>query len=474
MQAARQGCAKHSSKPAGRLRWNTFGDRRGGWGGDVRLSGAPTRERTLMGQGTILMTVVSIHSRRQAQHWPPDGPWWQTVRAARRVLVMVPTITSAKRLLDISSLFHGDLRVQMLFTVPPDVFNRGAAELLAAHGAPLVPWAQATGEPFDLAITANFGHLDAVDAPVAVFSHGASRNSLARPRGRGALPAPGPVIGFSRSDLIRGGMLVPSALALGHERELALLERGCPEALAVAHVVGDPCYDRITAGASLRGAYRAALGVREGQKLVVATSTWRTNSLLGSAPHVLERLAGELPRAQYAVALLTHPNIWAGHGAYQVRTWLEPWTNRGLVLTDPETDWQPIVMAADWIIGDHGSVTLYGAAAGVPVLLGCFPEADVHPDSGAAALGAIAPRLSPGTALGDQLRHAADTFDPQAMSEVASLITSEPGSFARHTRSLLYRLLALGQPAFPARLAPAPAPAPLRPRGPGQFLGRVS
>ncbi|HZP53134.1 hypothetical protein [Actinocrinis sp.] len=402
-----------------------------------------------------------------ARFSPQDrSPWWATVRATRRVLVMAPTMTSIKRLMDIAALLQGDVRVQLVFTVPPNVFNRGAARMLAALGAPLVPWEQVVRESFDLAVTANFGHIENVDAPVVVFSHGASRNSLARPRRRGALPVLGPVLGFSPSELIRGGMLVPSALALGHDRELRLLEEGCPQALPAARVVGDPCYDRLIAGGGMRESYRRALGLEPEQQLVVAASTWRQNSLLGSATPLLERLVRELPAPDYRIVLLTHPNIWAVHGEYQLRAWLAPYAARGLVVAGPDADWQPLLLAADWIVGDHGSVTLYGAATGVPVLLGAFPEQDVHPHSGAAALGALAPRLSDGVSIPAQLKHAADVFDADAMAQVAALISSEPGGFARHARRLLYGLLETGQPATPACLPAAPLPPSL-----DEFMG---
>ena len=405
---------------------------------------------------------------------PGPGSWWLTMRATRRVLVMAQTMTSVKRLLDIAGLFDGDLRVQLVFTVPPDLLGRGTEQMLAAHGAPLLPWAQAAGERFDLAVTANLGSIAEVDAPVAVFSHGASRNSVARPRGRGSIPAPGPVIGFSRSDLIHAGMLVPAAIALGHEQELELLAEGCPEALPVASVVGDPCYDRIVSSGPHREAYRAALGLREGEKLVVVTSTWRDNSLIGSSRHLISLLLDQLPAPEYRIVLLTHPNIWAIHGEYQMLSWFGHWPRRGLAMAGAHDDWQPFLTAADFIVGDHGSVTLYGAAAGVPVLLGAFPEQDVHPRSGAAALGALAPRLCAELPIVGQFEHAAAEFDPVAMARVASLITSEPGGFARHTRRLLYGLLGLSLPAVPAELPAAPPPVlsalPVASRG----LGRAA
>lgn len=390
-----------------------------------------------------------------------SGAWWLTVPPQRRVLVMAATTASASRLLDVADLFHGDLRVQLYFTVPPSPSNLGTAELLGTVGAPLLPWEKAKTESFDLALTANLSGLHEVAAPVVMFSHGASRNGLAQPRGRGSMPLTGPVIGLSRAELVYAGVLVPTALTFGHERELDLLAEGCPEALPIASVIGDPCYDRITAQAGRRAAFRRALGLTAGQKLVVVASSWMPNSLLGSAPHLLERVVRELSGPRCRIAFLSHPNVWAGHGSYQLHSWLKPWIERGLVVVRPEVDWQPILTAADWVIGDHGSVTLYGSAVGVPILLGAFNERFVHPDSGAAALGRIAPRVSANVPLGEQLAHAAAEFDAQAMARVAATISSEPGAFARTTRRLLYNIMGLSQPSVPARLAPAQPPAPL-------------
>lgn len=390
------------------------------------------------------------------------GAWWRTVTADRRVLVLAPTVTSVKRLLDIAGLFHADLRVELSFTVPPNMLGRGTEAMLGALGVPLLPWRRAVEQRHDLAIATHLSGIAEVDAPLALFSHGASRNSLAKPRGRGSLPVPAQVHGFSRSALIQSGMLVPAALPVGHERELELLALDCPEALPVATVVGDPCLDRLTAARTLRERYRSALGLRPGQQLMVATSTWRGNSMFGDAPHVIGKLTELLDSPDFRVVLLMHPNIVAAHGEYQVRAWSADAIRRGLIIAPAEQDWQPFLTAADYVIGDHGSVTLYAAAVGVPVLLGAYPAADVHPRSGAAALGAIAPRLVASVPLRTQLEQAREQFDAEAMADVAALISSEPGAFARLTRRLLYGMLGLGQPATPARLAPAPAPPSLR------------
>jgi hypothetical protein len=407
------------------------------------------------------MTYSGAAGHRAGAGFYDSGAWWLTVPAQRRVLVMPATMASASRLLDVTDLFHGDLRVQLYFTVPPSQSNRGTAELLGAVGAPLLPWEKAKTESFDLALTANLSGLHEVAAPVVMFSHGASRNSLARPRGRGSRPVIGPVSGLGRTELVYAGVLAPTAVTFGHERELGMLAEDCPEALPIASVIGDPCYDRITAQAGRRAAFRRALGVTAGQKLVVVASSWQSNSLIGSASHLLERAVRELPGPQYRVALLSHPNIWAGHGGYQVQSWFKPLIEAGLVVVRPEADWQPILTAADWVIGDHGSVTLYSSVAGVPVMLGAFDERYIHPDSGAAALGLVAPRVVANVPLGDQLAHAAAEFDAPAMARVAATISSEPGAFARTARRLLYNIMGLSQPAVPARLAPSQPPAQL-------------
>ncbi len=170
----------------------------------------------------------------------------------------------------------------------------------------------------------------------------------------------------------------------------------------------------------------------------------------------------QLPSPEYRVLLLIHPNAVAVHGAYQLRTWWGHLAARGLLITRPEHDIEPFLLAADYIVGDHGSVTHYGAAVGVPTQHGAYHEADVHPDSRAAGLAAIAPRLADNLPVAEQLAQASAQFDAVAMDEVAGRISSEPGGFARHTRALLYGLLGLGQPAVPALLGDAPVPPSLR------------
>ena len=116
-----------------------------------------------------------------------------------------------------------------------------------------------------------------------------------------------------------------------------------------------------------------------GALLVVTASTWGTASLFSQLTDLHDRLLAELPQDRYRVVALMHPNVWYGHGPRQVRAWRGSAMRRGLALVPPESEWLGAILAADVVIGDAGSTTVYAAAAGVPVVLGTFPDEDVVP-----------------------------------------------------------------------------------------------
>ncbi|MET8180846.1 hypothetical protein [Streptomyces sp. NPDC005336] len=403
-----------------------------------------------------------------------DVPWrhvpirldverWATRQVRKRILAVVHTVTSGKRLLEVVRLFEGDLRVQVVFTVAPDVFSNGVAEFLDGLSAVVLPWHQAVEVAFDLAVAAAHGGMHELHAPVIVLPHGAGHNKFV-PGGRRGLAAMGrEVYGLNRQWLVRDGAVVPDTIVLSHKEELARLRRQCPEALPAAAVVGDPYYDRIMASLPSRALYRAALGAGHRQKLVVASSTWGPRSLLGQTPEVLERLVTELPPDEFRIVAMFHPNTWNAHGEWQIQAWLGGLCRSGLVVVGQRADELGPLVAADYVVTDHGSMALYGAATGVPVLLASFPEADVSPDSPMAELGSFAPRLNSERSLGEQLDESSAGYRPERYARVAARITSEPGRFARNMRALLYRKLGLRPPAArpvtePARLSYALGP----------------
>lgn len=117
-----------------------------------------------------------------------------------------------------------------------------------------------------------------------------------------------------------------------------------------------------------------------------------------------------------------------------------------------------MIIAADWVIGDHGSVTLYATLTQAAIILARFPAEDVDPASPGAELARIAPALSPSHPLPEQLAYARAAHPAVEYARIAHRISSEPGRFGRNTRRLMYRLLELGEPAYEPSLPPLPLP----------------
>ncbi|MFF4530508.1 hypothetical protein ACFY1P_14655 [Streptomyces sp. NPDC001407] len=422
-----------------------------------------------------------------------DAERWKTRGRTRTVLFVVHNVTSATRLLDVLPLFAGDTRLQLLATCTgSSPFLAGVPELLASAGLPVLPWEQAKATPVDLAISASYGgELPLLQGKLAVLSHGVGYNKrLATPdtghrtpdtghgsRGasaaaviptvsRGSAPDPGaPVFGMDPDWLLHDGRPIADATVLSHPEQLDRLGAACPEAVPTAVLGGDPCYDRILDALPHRDRFRRALGVAAGQRLIVVNSTWSPGSLFGDGdedllPSLLPRLTAELPADEYRVAAVLHPNIWHGHGPGQVRAWLDRARAAGLVLVPPLEGWRQALIAADCVLGDHGSVTYYAAAIGTPVLLGAFPDAALDPDSPVAALGRTAPRLRPHEGLRAQLDHVVDHHEPGRYRAFADQVSSDPGASARLLRRVFHDLIGIPEPAGrPALLDRLPLPA---------------
>ncbi|KNB50258.1 hypothetical protein [Streptomyces caatingaensis] len=263
--------------------------------------------------------------------------------------------------------------------------------------------------------------------------------------------------------LLHDGRPLATATVLSHPEQLERLRAGCPEAAPTAVLAGDPCYDRVLDALPHRDRFRRALGVGPGQRLVLLNSTWAPRSLFGDddvLPRLLPRLTAELPADEYRVAAVLHPNIWYGHGPGQLRAWLDRARRAGLTLVDPLGGWRQALVAADCVLGDHGSVTYYAAAIGRPVLLGAFPAGDLDPHSPVAELGRTAPRLRPEDDLRAQIDRAVETHDPLRYAALAERTTSAPGRSAELLRRTFYRIMDLPEPAgVPALLEPLPLPA---------------
>jgi hypothetical protein len=378
------------------------------------------------------------------------------------VLVVVPFVVAGTRLLDVLPLLEADHRISTVFTVAPTAngaVDHGVDEFLRAHGCLVLPWTQAQQCDFDLVLGAIPDGLARLSGKILLLPHGAG---AVRPFLRSRLGGPhaAPTHALDRESLLCRGRLVPDALALPRDADLAVLRESCPEALPVATVAGDICLDRITASMPYRARYRQAFGLAAAQELVVVTSTWQPESSLGREPELLDRLVRALPPDRYRVAATLHPNTWSVHGHWQVRAWLADCLRRGLVLVPPEDGWRAALVAADVLVGDYGSVTRYGAAIGVPVMVAAIPEDGMRADGGIEPLRRHAPRLRLDRPLPEQVS-LATTRDRSWQRGFAEVVTSRPGRAGVLLRRSMYRLLGLTEPAHAVPFSPVPLPVPV-------------
>ncbi|WP_261574469.1 hypothetical protein [Frankia gtarii] len=409
--------------------------------------------------------MISIDQRWLQVLLGPEGVSRSTRVASHTVLVVVHTVTALTRLLDVLPAFLGDTRLRILYTIiDGSPFGPGAAEFLADIGARVIPWESAVANRFDLAVAAGrSGDLHLLSTPLVVIPHGAGYNKYRKQETGNRKQETGnrkQVYGFAHDQLVHDGRVVPTAIVLSHAEQLNRLGRSCPQALPVAVVAGDPCYDRMLASRHRRREYRAVLGVHSDQKLIVLTSTWGQGSLLEQAVELPARIVTDLPMDEYRVVAAVHPNVWVHHGAFEVRRWLAEAMQAGLLLLPPREGWRAAIVAADLVVGDHGSVGVYAAALDRPVLLAAGDPAEVDPAGSTARLLRLAPVLAPAYPLRRQIDDAIGGHDPGRYAELAADTFALPGESLAALRSLLYRLMRLPEPRRTVRIRSVDPPTP--------------
>ncbi|MDQ1304600.1 MAG: hypothetical protein QG671_427, partial [Actinomycetota bacterium] len=286
---------------------------------------------------------------------------------SRLVLAVARTVTSTVRLMDALEVFRADLRVEVVFWVDErSRFGQGVRELLSRVGARVVTRHEVRALDVGLVLAASENaDVGVVDAPAVVLPHGVGFHKHLR-------EVPGGPVRLSGVAPRRSASGRETVMVVTSHRQRTQLESASPGAAGSTVVVRDPFFDRLRASLDLRDQYRRTLGVHRGRRLIVASSTWGEESLWSRWQDLPTRLLAELPSDEYLVAAILHPNVWAWHGPWQVRTWLADALDSGLLLIPADQGWQRALVSADVVIGDHGSVTFYAAALGLPLLLGAF------------------------------------------------------------------------------------------------------
>lgn len=111
------------------------------------------------------------------------------------------------------------------------------------------------------------------------------------------------------------------------------------------------------------------------------------------------------------------------------------------------------------VIGDHGSVTLYGAALGRPVLLDDFPWDEVDPRTAMARMARGAEVIGDG-ALAERIDAVITKHDPEVGRRIADEAFAFQGRSLEILRAEMYRLMRLDQPSTRVRVTAVPPPVP--------------
>ncbi|MGW8531671.1 hypothetical protein [Nocardiopsis sp. NPDC055824] len=369
---------------------------------------------------------------------------------------------AANRVDDFLGMFEQDRRIQVVFAVGRGSrFERSAEAYTRNLDGFVLTADQVERFEFDLAIAANNSHnshLEKVRAPTLVIPHGVGFSKIVKAAtGYGPPLVRPPVNDAVYSNLVRYGRVIPAAIGVSHENHRAILANVVPESLEVTHLVGDPCLDRALMSRPERERYRQAIGVGDGERLVLLSSSWGRRSLLGRHPGLLEQLMDDLPH-DHVAAVNIHPGVWSAHGGRQVHAWLAGARRRGLRVLAENSPWLGLHVAADVVIGDHGSTTYVSSALGTPVLLASGDLTYLAPGSPLEALHRYAPVYEPTRPLMPQIEKTAESHDPRQASLFTSLLTSAPGRSAELLRALVYRLMNLSEPVGAASLPEVAVP----------------
>ncbi|ANZ35912.1 hypothetical protein BBK82_07260 [Lentzea guizhouensis] len=276
----------------------------------------------------------------------------------------------------------------MWFAVDPGSrFSGRLRERLCAAGALLLSWEKVDQYEFDLVVAASENSdLARLHGPIVLLPHGAGYHR--RSPGNPKWPS-----GLSATALIRNGRVVPRTIVVASDDQLEVMRSVDPRLLPRALVAGDPCLDRLRMSLPHRELHRHAFRA-DSRRLILICSTWGPFSLYGHRPELAEQLVTCLPADEYRVVLTLHPNVWERHGRFQINAWLRRAVAAGLIVIPAAGDWRPAVLAADLVVSDHGSLTFYSAAIGLPTLVATDGGKEVMPGSPMADLLARLPRLT--------------------------------------------------------------------------------
>ncbi|MFT7841414.1 hypothetical protein Q5530_35210 [Saccharothrix sp. BKS2] len=387
-----------------------------------------------------------------------DAVQRSTWGARQRVLFVIRNFTTVDRVLSVLGGLDLDPEdfIEIKFTTDGgSAFARDLAAHLKSLGGDAISWREACKSSWNLVLAAHASiKLRHLRGPLIIMAHGAGyRRVMSHTTGSDTTPT-----GLVRDQLVHNGRLVPTVICLAHENQLPALVAEVPEAHGHTVVVGDPVMDQIRACRDRRSHYRGLLDVEPHQKLITVSSTWGRYSSLSAAPELPHRLLAQLPADRFKVALITHWNVQKAHSPLEVKTFMREALDCGLIPIPSELGWHAALIATDLLAGDHGSVTVYGAALGLPVLLVSDGGPEVNRQSVDAELWSAIKPLHVSGDLRSQVEATFQQHDPKRLPAFTDHLLGRPGA-ALHILNNLARELMRLPPAPPPKMRPVPDPA---------------
>ncbi|MBB4957697.1 hypothetical protein [Micromonospora polyrhachis] len=349
-----------------------------------------------------------------------------------------------------SEIVRDEPRVRLHYSVPSGT-SEGSAAILAAAGGVRIPWQELDIAYFDLVLAAEPTLVSGISGPAIVLGPDPIQQETAGPRG---VELPG--VELPGAEAPPGHRSTPRSWALAHQRQRDRLRARYSGPALPCVVVGDPTYDRLIASKPMRSDYRTAVKVCAGQNLVLVALAGDPGSWFDRSTKLLRRLSRELPAVKYRLMLLLPSGAGYAPGIRQARARISGADGNRFMLIEPEIDWRSILIAADQVVGEYGTVTGYAAAIGRPVWLTDGPKTGV-PGSIAESVLSVASFIDPVVPLCQQIptsvaRRAAGRY------EIVDRLTSMPGRSACALRSQIYPLLRLDGPQGRTRYRPVPVP----------------
>lgn len=350
-------------------------------------------------------------------------PWVKRGERPANVVVIVDDVRS-RHLLDSVWTIADDPRVRVILTSPTNVESGAAHRLFSAVDGEVMPWTLVRDRGFDLVIAGRAALADQVAGPSLILPTLMS----------------GPLDRTTEVTWRTAEGTWPTRIVVAHDADLTMVHRTEAAERSPA-VAGDSTHDRIVASLLLRAFYRRALGVGRSQSAIVVAAEWDSPLRTRRTLALIDRLLGELPPPRYRVMALGAPSDEWAAGELNRRV------QRGLRRIRPEADWRAALVAADWVIGEPGPLTVYATVAGSPVLVpegASCADSPCHP--AVRKLTEVAGTLPEHGPVQAHLRQAASDHEPGRYRAVTARITSQPGRFHRNIRRLMCQAIGMRQP----------------------------